>query len=303
MGSSLEATAGETFVDWSRKTLGAADIDVATTLLRTHGISVADTVADDAVSGPAMPLVTRRLATPVRPAGQVAGDAAAARERGAFILSGNPFGDAGMTALADAAAHGALRVSRSCTSTAPRWATAAWHGSQRQQPAAAVAAAAAEGVVVARCACSTSSTSRATPWATRLAALGDALARGAFPRLATLYLYNNQIGSRGLAALVRSAEAGADDGGASAGAGADADADAPLARLEKLYVDNNQVGEEGLSARRARSTRAARLAQIAAPLGQSNPAAAGGRHAAEARAARAAARRRRRAAAACAADA
>ena len=79
-----------------------------------------------------------------------------------------------------------------------------------------------------------------------LAALGDALARGAFPRLATLYLYNNQIGSRGLAALVQSTEAGAADGGAAADA--DGAAGAPLARLEKLYVDNNQVGEDGLSA-------------------------------------------------------
>mmetsp|Transcript_19508 Transcript_19508/g.39842 ORF Transcript_19508/g.39842 Transcript_19508/m.39842 type:complete len:127 (+) Transcript_19508:1003-1383(+) len=61
-------------------------------------------------------------------------------------------------------------------------------------------------------------------------ALAEAIREGALVELDTLYLYNNQIGSAGVVALV--------DALCAAGT---------PSSLVKLYLDNNRVGEEGVA--------------------------------------------------------
>jgi hypothetical protein len=166
--------------DFGRTGLCAHDVDVAATLLRTHA----------ALAG-------------VR----------------ALILSGNPFGDAGVTALADACRHGALQHTQRLYLDNVHMGD----GGLAELAAALGSAPLSE--------LSFLDLTRNQIADDGMAALAQALARGALPNLKTLYLYNNQIGSAGLAAFAETLmAAGAPHG------------------LQTLYVDNNLIGEAGVAA-------------------------------------------------------
>ena len=136
----------------------------------------------------------------------------------ALILSGNQLGGAGITALADAAAHGALRhVERLFLDNV------ALSDAALGELAAVLAAGAMPSLAFL-------DVTRNQIGDRGMAALAQAMRGGALARLTTLYAYNNRIGSAGVSALVEGLCEGA----------------APPV-LEKLYLDNNAVRDDGVA--------------------------------------------------------
>ena len=206
VGTTIERLCAEpAYADLSRKALTPHEVDVAATLLRT-----------------------------LPPLKGVKG----------LVLSGNPFGDAAIIALADAGLAGALPVVERLFLDSV---------TMSDSGLAQLAKALRSGALPAL---SSLDLTRNKIDDLGVAALADAFRGGALANLRTLYLYNNQIGSEGLVALVE----------------AFCSLETPPA-LEKLYLDNNQIRAPGVAALCA-AIDAGRLPHLASLHLSGNPAGA-----------------------------
>ena len=136
-----------------------------------------------------------------------------------LILSGNKVGNAGVMALADAAAHGAFaRVERLYLDSV-----------QLGDAGLAELAGALDAGALPQL--TFLDLTRNQFGDVGMMALAGAVERGALAQLTTLYLYNNKIGGVGFAALVKAFSSTCSP-----------------AKLTQLYADNNQIDEVGVTA-------------------------------------------------------